>query len=164
MTAELTAVDVGRGLVLVVDDSPEMRSLIRDVLAEDGFEVVTASSGGRALSLMADRRPDLVITDLMMPGMTGFTLRGEMLRRADLASVPVVVLSAFWQRPSETLDAVDVIAKPLNIDQLLAVVNQAVNGGDGDGAGEADAAGRDVAGNHDPLGRKRDARRVQQEA
>jgi CheY-like chemotaxis protein len=119
----------GRGLVLVVDDSPEMRGLISDVLTEEGYEVVVASSGGRALSLMAERLPDLVITDLFMPGMNGFTLRGEMLRRPDLARVPVVVLSAFWQRPSETLDVVDVLAKPLNLDRLLEVVSHAVDAG-----------------------------------
>ncbi len=164
MTAELADVDVGRGLVLVVDDSPDMRALIGDVLTDEGFEVLTASSGGRALSLMAERRPDLVITDLMMPGMTGFRLRGEMLRRSDLASVPVVVLSAFWQRPSETLDALDVIAKPLNIDQLLGVVNRAVDGADADGVDEADAAGPDVPGRDESGGRRRDAGRVQQEA
>lgn len=134
VTAELADLEVSRGLVLVVDDSPEMRDLIGDVLTDDGFDVVTASSGGRALSLMAERPPDLVITDLMMPGMSGFALRGEMLRRADLAHVPVVVLSAFWQRPSETLDVADVIAKPLDVDRLLAVVHRAVDGADADAA------------------------------
>lgn len=114
-----------RRLVLVVDDSPDMRALIVDVLTEEGYEVVVASSGGRALGLMAERLPDLVITDLFMPGMSGFTLRGEMLRRPDLARVPVVVLSAFWQRPSETLDVVDVLQKPLNLDRLLEVVKRA---------------------------------------
>jgi two-component system sensor histidine kinase/response regulator len=161
---------VSRGLVLVVDDSPEMRVLIGDVLTDDGFEVVAASSGGRALSLMAERRPDLVITDLMMPGMSGFTLRGEMLRRADLARVPVVVLSAFWQRPSETLDVVDVIAKPLDIDRLLDVVKRAVDGAgaggtDADGAdGDGVAAMRKVAGRGDSNGRRRDAGRIKQKA
>ena len=115
-----------RGLVLVVDDSPDMRALISDVLTEEGYEVVVAPSGGRALTLMAERPPDLVITDLFMPGMSGFTLRGEMLRRPDLARVPVVVLSAFWQRPSETLDVVDVLGKPLDLDRLLDVVARAV--------------------------------------
>ncbi|MEP7081676.1 MAG: response regulator [Chloroflexota bacterium] len=126
-----------RALVLVVDDSHEMRALIADVLAEEGFEVLAAASGGRALTLMAERRPDLVITDLLMPGMDGFTLRGEMLRRADLAQVPVVVLSAFWQRPSETLDVVDVIAKPLDLDRLLAVVRRALDGADPEAAGRS---------------------------
>jgi DNA-binding response OmpR family regulator len=142
-----------------------MRSLIGDVLTDQGFEVIAASSGGRALSLMAERRPDLVITDLMMPGMSGFTLRGEMLRRADLAKVPVIVLSAFWQRPSETLDVVDVIAKPLDIDRLLAVVHQAVGGADADGADSDEvAAMRKVAGRGDSNGRRRDAGRIKQKA
>lgn len=134
--------DPSRGLVLVVDDSSDMRALVADVLTEDGFEVLGAPSGGSALRLMAERRPDLVITDLMMPGMSGFTLRGEMLRREDLAQIPVVVLSAFWQRPSETLDAVDVIAKPLDLDRLLAVVQHAVF----DPGADADARGAESRG------------------
>ena len=142
-----------RGQVLVVDDSQEMRSLIDDVLTDEGFDVRTAASGDRALRLMAERRPDLVITDLLMPGMNGFTLRGEMLRRSGLADVPVVVLSAFWQRPSETLDVVDVIAKPLDLDRLLAVVRHALDG--------ADRASAEV---REDRGRRRDAGRIKQEA
>ncbi|CAN5814590.1 N/A [soil metagenome] len=117
-------------LVLVVDDSPEMRSLIEDVLTDEGYEVITASSGGGALSLLARRVPKLVITDLFMPGMDGFTLRAEMLRRAELARVPVIVLSGFWQRPSETLGVADVITKPLEVDRLLSAVKRAIGPGD----------------------------------
>jgi DNA-binding response OmpR family regulator len=157
MTAEVADLSVSRGLVLVVDDSPDMRALIGDVLIDEGFEVLAASSGGRALSLMANRRPDLVITDLMMPGMSGFTLRGEMLRRADLAGVPVVVLSAFWQRPSETLDVVEVIPKPLDLDRLLAVVHRAVGGAGADAADGRTGVPR-RRGSH---GRRRDAGRIQ---
>lgn len=155
MTARPASSRSRRAHVLVVDDSPEMRALIGDVLTEEGFEVLTAASGGRALSLMAERRPDLVITDLLMPGMSGFTLRGEMLRRADLAQVPVVVLSGFWQRPSETLDVVDVIAKPLDLDRLLAVVRHAIEGADAGGGPDKRSGTR---------GRRRDAGRVKQEA
>ncbi len=112
-------------LIMVVDDLPEMRALLNDVLTEERYDVVTASSGHDALSLMADRLPDLVITDLFMPGMTGFTLRAEMLRRPELSRVPVIVLSAFWQRPSETLDVVDILTKPLDLDRLLDSVARA---------------------------------------
>lgn len=172
-TADTAAAMPSRRLVLVVDDSPDMRGLIHDVLIEEGYEVVTASSGGRALSLMAERVPDLVITDLFMPGMNGFTLRGEMLRRSDLARVPVIVLSAFWQRPSETLDVVDVIAKPLNLDRLLEIVARAVaprtdpEAAANDGAGTPSAAddGSDTAARSGGgRGRRRDAGRIQQEA
>ncbi len=111
-------------LLLVVDDSDDMRQLLREVLASQGYEVLTAESSGRALTLMTRRVPDLVITDLMMPGMSGFSLRSLMLRRPELSSVPVIVLSAYWARPGETLDAVAVLTKPINLDRLLEAVDR----------------------------------------
>jgi CheY-like chemotaxis protein len=156
MIANRLGAGSGPALVLVVDDSHDMRTLIADVLRAEGHEVVLAASGDRALSLMAERRPDLVITDLLMPGMNGFTLRGEMLRSPELADVPVVVLSAFWQRPSETLEVVDVIAKPLDLDRLLTVVRHALGGADGADGAAAPRRGRSE--------RRRDAGRVKQEA
>jgi CheY-like chemotaxis protein len=118
-------VDQGRRpYVLVADDSSEMRTLLADLLTDAGYEVRTVASGGRAFTEMADRRPDLLITDLFMPGMTGFSLRAEMLRRPELAGVPVIVLSAYWHRPSETLEVADVLTKPLNIDRLLSSVQR----------------------------------------
>ena len=116
----------GRPCIVVVDDSEEMRLLLRDVLVARGYEVLTASSSGRALALMRQRTPDLVITDLMMPGMSGFSLRSLMLRHSDLSSVPVIVLSGYWARPSETLDAVAVLTKPVNLDRLLEHVELAL--------------------------------------
>ncbi len=115
-------------LVLVVDDSDDMRQLLREVLASQGYEVLTAGSSGRALTLMTRRVPDLVITDLMMPGMSGFSLRSLMLRRPQLAGVPVIVLSAYWARPGETLDAVAVLTKPINLDRLLEAVERGLAG------------------------------------
>jgi CheY-like chemotaxis protein len=113
-----------RPLVLVADDSADMRLLIRDVLEEQGYDVVIAASGARALTEMTARPPDLLITDLLMPGMTGFSLRALMLRRPELARVPVIVLSAYWHRPSDTLEVAEVLTKPLNIDRLIATVRR----------------------------------------
>lgn len=117
-----------RPLVLVADDSPDMRSLIKEVLDNEGYEVITVASGARALSEMTARRPDLLITDLLMPGMTGFSLRTLMLRRPELATVPVVILSAYWHRPNETLEVAEVLTKPLNIDRLVDVVRRLAPG------------------------------------
>lgn len=114
-------------LVLVVDDSADMRGLLREALEPSGYEVVTAASSGKALTLMTERVPDLVITDLMMPGMSGFALRSLMLRRVELAAVPVIVLSAYWARPGETLDAVAVLRKPVDLDRLLETVEGALS-------------------------------------
>jgi CheY-like chemotaxis protein len=127
--AESPSVSFGRPtrapLVLVADDSAEMRTLIRDVLEGEGYEVIAVGSGGQALREMSSRRPDLVITDLLMPGMSGFSLRALMLRRADLADIPVIVLSAYWHRPGETLDVVEVLTKPIGADRLIQCVRRA---------------------------------------
>ena len=115
-------------LVLVADDSAEMRALIREALEAEGYEVIAVGSGGQALREMSSRRPDLVITDLLMPGMSGFSLRALMLRRADLADIPVIVLSAYWHRPGETLDVVEVLTKPIGVDRLIQSVRKATDG------------------------------------
>ncbi len=108
--------------VLVVDDSSDMRDLLRDILEPAGYEVTVCASGARALEVMSTRRPDLVITDLLMPGMSGFSFRAAMLRRPELATIPVVIMSAYWQRPGETLDAAEALPKPVSIDRLLSTV------------------------------------------
>lgn len=110
--------------ILVADDSEDMRALLTEVLESQGYEVVAVGSGGSALSEMTSRRPDLVITDLLMPGMTGFSLRSQMLSRPELADIPVIVLSAYWHRPSETLEVEAVITKPLSVDRLLESISR----------------------------------------
>lgn len=112
--------------ILVADDSSEMRALLKDIIGALGYEVTCVSSGARALSEMRARPPDLLITDLFMPGMSGFSLRSVMLRRPDLATIPVIILSAYWHRSSDTLDVAAVLMKPLNIDRLIAVVRELV--------------------------------------
>lgn len=122
-TAQASAPMAGvRRRILVVDDSADMRDVLQEVLGRAGYDVIGASSGQRALALMRDGIPDLVITDLLMPEMSGFALRAAMLRRPELARVPVVILSGYWRRPGETLEAAEVLPKPLSIDRLLATV------------------------------------------
>lgn len=108
-----------RPYILVAEDSEDMRALLTEILESEGYEVRAVPSGGSAFSEMTQRRPDLLITDLFMPGMNGFSLRSQMLGRPELADVPVIVLSAYWHRPGETLEVADVITKPLNVDRLI---------------------------------------------
>lgn len=117
-------------IILVVDDSADMRGLLEDVLDSAGYGVVTAASGAAALRAMSETRPDVVITDLLMPGMSGFSLRAAMLRRPELAQIPVIVLSAYWRRPGETLEAIEALPKPLNIERLLDSVARLVGDAD----------------------------------
>jgi two-component system KDP operon response regulator KdpE len=110
-------------LILIVDDEPPIQRLVRARLQADDYAVLTASSGTEALDLLEDQRPDLIILDVMMPGIDGF----ETLRRVRAAhQVPVMMLTA---RTSDAdrlkgfhSGADDYLAKPFNPDELAARV------------------------------------------
>ena len=77
--------------ILVVDDEPEMLSLLLDWLEEDGYDVATASNGWDALDIFVDQKPALTITDLRMPGMDGF----QLIRRIrEISDTHVIALTA----------------------------------------------------------------------
>lgn len=112
-----------RHMILVVDDEPAIVRLVRAKLRADGYAVVTAERGEEALALLDEERPDLVLLDVMMPGMDGF----ETLRRIRTESrVPVIMLTA-RAGDADTLrglhgGADDYVAKPFNPDELAARV------------------------------------------
>lgn len=89
---------------------------------------------------MTANPPDVVLVDLVMPGMSGFTLRSKMLSDPTLADIPVIVLSGYPRRPRETLDAAAVLRKPLGIDQLMAALEMVCGGGSAARAGETPEA------------------------
>ena len=80
-----------RPLVLAVDDEAYIRRLLTVNLAADGYDVITAASGEEALKLLEEHQPDLVILDIMMPGMDGLELLEHIRERS---SVPVLMLTA----------------------------------------------------------------------
>lgn len=125
---------------MIVDDSPAMRDVLCEVLESAGWQVTTAATGERALRLMTANPPDVVLVDLLMPGMSGFTLRSRMLGDPMLAGIPVIVLSAYWRRPRETLDAAAVLRKPLDIDQLMATLEAVCGPGSAARPGETSGA------------------------
>ncbi|MGB7220340.1 MAG: response regulator transcription factor [Vicinamibacterales bacterium] len=113
--------------VLVVDDEPQITRVLRTVLASQGYQVQTAAEGQSALSSFTEWRPELVITDLMMPRMDGV----ELCRRIRaISSVPIIVLSVKGEERTkvEALDsgADDYVTKPFGIDELLARVRAAL--------------------------------------
>ena len=110
--------------VLVVDDDPSIRELLSTALEEDGYEVVPAVNGQDALAVCERWRPDVIVLDLMMPVMDGWTF-AKRLRERD--EIPIVVLSAATDlaRHAKTIGAAAVIGKPFDLDQLLPKVARA---------------------------------------
>jgi DNA-binding response OmpR family regulator len=80
--------------VLAVDDDPAAVGALRQILAQKGYEVVTANSGEEALTVLADQRFDLAILDVAMPGMSGYDLCRKMRKDARTIDVPVIFLTA----------------------------------------------------------------------
>ena len=107
--------------VLVVDDDPAVLSALRRSLEAESYEVDTADSGAAALTLARERSPDLVVLDVMLPGMTGY----EVCRRLrGISASPVLMLTARDTVPDKVagLDsgADDYLVKPFAVDELLA--------------------------------------------
>ncbi|HEV2625145.1 MAG TPA: response regulator transcription factor [Xanthobacteraceae bacterium] len=114
--------------ILVIDDEPPIRKLLRVGLSAHGYQIVEASNGKMGLDLLSEQAPDLVILDLGLPDMQGHELLRTIRARND--SVPIVVLSS---RDDETgkvqaLDsgADDYVTKPFGMDELLARMRAAL--------------------------------------
>ncbi|HET8733961.1 MAG TPA: response regulator [Anaeromyxobacteraceae bacterium] len=110
--------------VLVVDDEPEIRTLLERALAARGFEVETAPDGEEALARVAARRPALVLLDAMLPRIHGFEVARRLRADPRTRDVPVVMMTAvyrgwrFAQDAKEAYGAEDYIEKPFHLDDL----------------------------------------------
>jgi adenylate cyclase len=112
--------------ILVVDDTPANVKLLEDLLAFHGYEVEAATSGEEALAMIHERKPDLLLLDVLMPGMSGYDVCRAVRADPSLAMLPVVMVTALEDRDERVkgLDAGadDFLSKPVNPPELLARV------------------------------------------
>jgi DNA-binding response OmpR family regulator len=108
--------------VLVVDDEPALRSVVRAVLNDEGYTVLEAPNGASMLELLARERADLVLLDVMMPGGDGREAYRELRARADRPDVPVVMMSAAVRPDGLDPSIAAFLRKPFDLDHLLALV------------------------------------------
>ncbi len=112
-----------RSRILVVDDETQITRVLKTTLSSQGYEVKTAAEGERGCQAALDWLPDLIITDLSMPGMTGVELCRAVRKRVQ---TPIIVLSVRGEEKSkvEALDAGadDYVTKPFSVNELLARV------------------------------------------
>lgn len=122
-----------RGTVLVVDDDPRNRKLLDTLLRADGFSVAIADSGVAALAAVAASVPDLVLLDLMMPGMDGFDVVRRLRADANGGRVPIVMVTALDDDASRARLAaagVDrVLVKPIDRWQLKKCMDELLGDG-----------------------------------
>src|ERR1044072_2529305 len=118
--------------LLVVDDEPNLLRAVGACLRGEGFDVVTARSGAEALVRVAETVPDLIVSDIRMPGMDGYQLARQLRSSPRTALTPVVFLTA----KDETADRIEgfrpgvdaYLVKPFEPDELVAVISGILDG------------------------------------
>lgn len=129
---------VSSGNVLIVEDDPEVREMLRELLATAGFYAIAAEDGLEGLHLLRTVRhrapevPCLVLLDLAMPRLGGDEFRRAQLGDQTVAGVPIVVMSGAsdLEPRAEAMGAVATLAKPLDVDVLIEVVKRYCVAGD----------------------------------
>jgi CheY-like chemotaxis protein len=111
--------------ILVVDDVADNLFLLQTILEAEGYSVDTASNGSIALNKIEHSEPDLVLLDIMMPGLNGYDVTQKVRQNEKFSDLPIVLLTAhdeFFQHPYSEIGATDLIRKPVDFDELLGKV------------------------------------------
>jgi twitching motility two-component system response regulator PilH len=112
--------------VLIVDDSPTERFFLTDVLRKQGYEVVTAESGEEGVTVAKQEKPDLILMDVVMPGLNGFQATRQLSRSPETASIPVIMCTTKGQETDRVWGmrqgAIDYLVKPVVAEELLAKI------------------------------------------
>lgn len=122
------------GYLLVVEDNSDILRLLDTTLSFKGYRVVTARNGNEALEAIQKERPAVIITDILMPQMDGFSLVHRLRLNPDTRDIPVVFLSATYVTPEDksfalTLGVIQFIEKPVNFEEFLPAIEDLVTGG-----------------------------------
>ena len=118
--------DYSKYCVLAVDDIPLNLLLVQKMLSRFNFTMVTATGGQQALDMVAQRKPDLILLDLMMPGIDGFEVIRRLRENPETADIQIIILSALNSNEDIVkgfqAGANDFIMKPIIMEKLLTCV------------------------------------------
>jgi CheY-like chemotaxis protein len=125
---------VSQGPILVVEDVPNILELVAVTLRFKGYEVVTASNGEEAIERIAEQRPALVVTDILMPKLDGFALMYKLRTNPETNSIPVIFLSATYVTPEDkafalSLGAARFLEKPVDTEEFLLTIAEILTNG-----------------------------------
>jgi len=114
--------------VLIAEDNPDCLHLLHVVLENEGFVVLAAGDGAQALLILKDVKPDVIVTDLMLPLVSGGDLIRYVRKTAELAQIPIVVVSGYsrdYEAQAFEVGASVVLQKPIDLDLLVDTVKLA---------------------------------------
>jgi|SRR5579863_203178 len=114
--------------ILVVEDQEDNRQIIRDMLAGTDYEITEAENGEEALAAIAKQRPDLVLTDIQLPIMDGYTAARRIKADPNLKSIPIIAVTSYAlsgeEKKARAAGCDDYVSKPYSPRQLLVKVRQ----------------------------------------
>ncbi len=116
--------------ILVVEDTVDTRELLHLYLTNEGFTVILASDGGEGMYMAKSNRPDLIITDIHMPNLSGIDMIKQLREESELAGIPIIALTAYGKDYAEEAigaGASETMHKPFEFDALIAMVNSLLN-------------------------------------
>lgn len=117
-------------LVLIVDDSPTDQHVIGTALTRHGYETLAARDGAEALELAERRSPDVILMDIVMPGMNGYQATRRLAQNPATAGIPVVIISTKTQAADQAWGlrqgAIRYLTKPVSDDAIVAAVRDAL--------------------------------------
>jgi twitching motility two-component system response regulator PilG len=127
--AEFTDGIAGKSFkVMVIDDSKTIRRTAETLLKKEGFQVITATDGFEALSMIADHQPNLILLDIMMPRLDGYQTCALIKHHRVFRHTPVIMLSSkdglFDRARGRVVGSDDYITKPFTREELLTVIEQ----------------------------------------
>src|ERR1700741_562522 len=117
--------------ILIIDDEANLRKTLAQILSARGYSVLEADDGASAAKILRDSTPDLIISDWKMPQMGGEELLQHLRGQPRLASIPVIVITAFGSSHSAIeavrLGAYDFVTKPFDLDEILLTAERALD-------------------------------------
>ncbi len=116
--------------IVVVEDDPTVADMVQDVLKASGYDVSVCTEGGRALQTIEKVKPDLILLDLMLPGMDGHTIQAKMAEDDEKKNIPVIIVTALETSKAMFRKFRQVVAflpKPFELNDLREKVHNALD-------------------------------------
>jgi twitching motility two-component system response regulator PilH len=118
--------------VLIVDDSPTEVHVLKTMLEKNGYTVISATSGEQGIAVAKERKPDLVLMDIVMPGLNGFQATRQLTTNPETSHIPVLIVTTKNQETDRVWGirqgAKDYLTKPVSEQELIGKVRAALGG------------------------------------
>jgi len=116
--------------ILIVDDSPTEAHVLKTMLEKNGFDTLSATSGEDGIAMALKEKPDLILMDIVMPGMNGFQATRKIAKEPDTAKIPIIIVTTKDQETDRVWGlrqgAKDYVTKPAQESELISKINNAL--------------------------------------